>query len=574
MMQIKPIISTVLLLICQCPIAADTFNPFQINQANNELKANASPSAFKTHQAQGAFPYDIPDDDPVGIDIPIELNGVNGNLLGLAITIDVEHSYIGDLEMTLTSPNGLAHLVLFSRVGVNNNSIYGYSSNLNGVYTFVDVDSNLGVTNDLWATALSNDNDLPEAAYRTSTEGKLNNNFGGCTTRLNGAFGGLTPAQSNGVWTLHVADHGFSDIGTINSVNFALAVATDAIFKSAFEPTTTTPYVPLPASDIAGNCKKAQYDFTGTGLSDYVTSWGYASELYVQVITNDGQPSDDNNFNSGLLFSTTVMTSGGDFDGDGIKDLVFKSPYSEELFQYLIRRSSRPDDLPLQVLVYKPLEEESMDLQIGDYDNDGLDDFAFFISNDNIGTQSKFLIFESSTFQSRQISTANGLSSDFRPSGGFDYNGDGVDDFRLFINNQQGNLHIIDYDGSNGQIIYNEDTGFFNEEYLNIPGTFLPNGQANIGTIFPFSGGNFQFSSWTTALFQTDVFYIGVSNEDIPITGDYDGDGIDDFGIWDFSEAKFIIRPSGSADPDNNLIEVQPNNSFSSDYPLANIRIR
>ena len=568
---IKAFIYTSLLLATNFTMATQLFNPMAEYQSHKQAIHASQHTQQKTHKAQGGFPYLIPDNDSVGIYIPLDLTGaITGDLVNLKLVMDIEHTFTADISATLISPNGLARLVLFSQVNSG--------ANLAGEYVFSD-----DAINDLWVDS-QNVSQVPEGEYRTSTAGFIGNGHGGCTTRMRGAFNGLTPDQSNGIWALHIADNAAHDTGQINDAYLIWSENSDSIFSSAFETITSAPYEPLLASDVLGTCQIAQFDFTGTGFSDYVTSFDFDG-LNIQVVTNEGTPGVDIVFNTGLPFADSEMTSGGDFDGDGIKDFVFKTPLNDDAFQYLVRRSSRPGDLPISVGVAMPPADITLDLQIGDYDGDGLDDFAFYISNDVTTELSGLSIIQSSDFSNKQIATINGITTDFKPAGGFDHNGDGVADLLVLKKNQVG----VDqspqvYDGSTGSLIFDSgpNDGFNSNDEV-IPGTFLSQSLAGISVIFNSSNIDWIFNIFddqaqpNTITFISNAF-INKSANDVPVTGDYDGDGIDDFGVWrpdtDSLGNRFIIRPSGSADPDNNLIEVFPFNAYNSDTPLANIRVR
>lgn len=578
MIQIKPIFITVLLLFCQLSMAAYKFNPFQLIQAQHDLKTNVAPSTFKSHQAQGSFPYIIPDNVPAGVNIPIDLTGeFIGNITSLEIILDIEHTFAQDISATLYAPDGLAHLVLLSRIDS--------AADMDGLYTFSDQ-----ATKDIWEVGRTGL--LPPDHYRTSTAGFVsstgyyNNRHGGCTTRMSGAFGGLTPAQSNGIWTLNISDNQEGITGSIKNVYFSWSQSDDLIFDTSFETITSTPYAPLAAaSDILGDCKKAQYDFTGTGFSDFVTSYKTnVDSLAIQMVSNEGDETTAEEFIfTGLPFTTTKITSGGDFDGDGIQDFVFEVPIDSNSYELLIRRSSRPNDLPVSFQITNPSQGLNFDLQIGDYDGDGLDDFAYFITQ-NINSEIAFLsIRESTTFSYRAIFTETGVTADFRPGGGFDHNGDKIADFALFIKSSEGGQIVKVFDGLNGTLLFDSIVERFNNGTFLVPGTFLANKIAGIGTLTSFNNlshfwQNYDDVQDPNQLVSQGEVGFGSSNTDIPVSGDYDGDTIDDVGIWrpdtDGLGNRFIIRPSGSADPDNNLIVVYPDSADMNDRPLANIRIR
>jgi subtilisin-like proprotein convertase family protein len=123
------------------------------------------------------------------------------------------HTWIGDLSATLTSPSGSVH-TLFSRVGLSSSLASGDASNVNGDYTFADGGA------DLWAAAaatLSNDN-IPTGTYRTSSGS-------GAATSINAAFAGQ---NSNGIWTLTIADNEFGDVGAITGWELTIVPAPSA----------------------------------------------------------------------------------------------------------------------------------------------------------------------------------------------------------------------------------------------------------------------------------------------------------------------------------------------------------
>ncbi len=576
MLPIKPIVIAMLFMVSNLAQASTILDPTVTDAQPTSLSIITNNSLLRTHRVQGAFPYTIPDNDPNGINIPIDMTGVfNRDLTALKIAIDIDHTFVGDLSAKLVSPNGLAQLVLFSRVDA--------SAELTGEYIFSDEASN-----DLWATAATT-SPVPAGEYRTSTAGIYDdvavsylNGHGGCTTRMNGAFAGLTPEQSNGIWNLVIADNAAQDVGQVNDAYFIFSESTsEVIFNSGFE----RPFAPLQtsfASNTTGSCQKAQYDFSGTGFSDYVLTWqNNLSELSVQMVSNEGTPGPDTSFSTGLPFATTTVTSGGDFDGDGIKDHLFITPYNDELLLYLIRRSSRPADLPLGLRVVRPQVNLNYDLQIGDYDGDGLDDIGFFVSNDINASNSFLNILNSSQLTFRTINTDNGITSDFRLAGGFDHNGDRISDLAMYFNDGNGTQGYKVYNGIDGSTLFSMENATYSPSVRALPGTFLPNGLSGSSNLVIGSASitwavDDDTQSNTNINPGPEVTF--ASNTDTPITGDYDGDGVDDFAVWrantDGLGSRFIIRPSGSADPDNNLIEVIPGGATITDLPIANSRIR
>ena len=585
-------LATIITSLCtSMTLAAQDIRPdFMVNgydMKQSGYKSTEKPSTRQVVMKAGAgttFPVDIPDNDSAGVDILIEATNFVGNIESVTLEIEMEHTYVSDLTATLTAPNGIARLVVFSKVGLDpdSDSFFGNDgiSDLNGTYAFNDQ-----ATTDLWVEEglISDSEVIPPGTYRTSTSGNPDNFFGGCTTRLNGAFGGLTPQQANGIWTLNIKDEAGFDTGQVLNVGLLVdeqLLPDDLIFSSSFQFEDQLTEFRFPqASDVLGECSKAQFDYTGTGFSDYAFSLENDDDLFVQIHQNNG---------SGLVGPITFlqelptslsfnpqMTSGGDFDGDGIQDIVFSITQEVGVLRFLVRRSSRPDDLLMNVTT-----SEGFDPQFGDYDGDGLDDIAGVFHDDGFGTSQAVIVdssLSSGVLTSRGILIgAAGPDDDHRTAGGFDHNGDGIADISVLTVNGTGRLVDV-FSGVDGSVLLDSST-IFTGGIRQLPGNFLAPNSSGISTVFPApSAFNFQAREEDlSAVFRGIIFGDGDGTAD-PITGDYDGDGLDDFGLWipntDNNGFRFSILPSSSADPQNNLIEVFVPD-YGTNYPLGNSRVR
>ncbi len=133
------------------------------------------------------------------------------------------------------------------------------------------------------------------------------------------------------------------------------------------------------------------------------------------------------------------------------------------------------------------------------------------------------------------------------------------------------------FSGVDGSVLLDSST-IFTGGIRQLPGNFLAPNSSGISTVFPApSAFNFQAREEDlSAVFRGIIFGDGDGTAD-PITGDYDGDGLDDFGLWipntDNNGFRFSILPSSSADPQNNLIEVFVPD-YGTNYPLGNSRVR
>jgi subtilisin-like proprotein convertase family protein len=552
---------------------------------NNEVDSGAAYVFNDVNLITKSFPISlaIPDNDPSGIEIPLDIEQLlSGTIEDLDISISMSHTWIGDLEMVLESPDGLAQLVIFARTGVNSVTPSGGNSKLFGSYLFND-HSEL----DWWNGSLEAiGTTLPTGGYRTSTRGNVNSRYGGCNTLLNGAFAGLTPDQANGVWTLKVSDHLGGDVGVIEKVELIIKqgseISNDVIFQSDFEFKSAS--LPLfPSSYLRENCKKAQFDFTGSGLSDYVitypTAVDGASFLTHQIKENDGTILGEETLVHMPTFGSTAKpTSGGDFDGDGIDDITVEiEADNPSNLKYLIRRSSRPNDVP--ILLSLPAGPDlNIDPQFGDYNGDGKDELAFFVSNNVVEEASRLVLLNyNETTPLLQFDTEVGITSDFQAAGGFDHDGDGFADFLLVtdthINSQFKKTVYTGYIGILGAIRHEvTDSGS-----LQVPGVFFDNGNAGLSALIdPFNNATLLHAEdWDGGSTPVEELIL-MEDSDVFITGDYDGDGKDDIGYWrsnsDALGNRFIVYLSGS--DYENTIEASPIGAFGTDYPIANSRLR
>jgi subtilisin-like proprotein convertase family protein len=496
----------------------------------------------------------IPDNDPQGRTINFNTTGFQGPLQHVRLSLNLTHSFIGDLRVTLNAPSGIARLVIFSKVGYKRTSNAGTGSNLSGSYVF---DDTLGA--DLWAAVapLSTAQNVPQGAYRTSTGGQSAvSDIGGCSTHLDLAFGGLSSAQAGGNWTLNVIDTANNDTGTVNSATLTLEPA-PSMFASGFESVTNGPATAASAS--AGICKKAFFDYTGDGRSDFVTvrntGGGPSGQMTWTILESTGT-------GTGATFILPHGLAGdffidGDYDGDGIGDLaIWRS--AEGMLH--VRRSSRPADFNLLIPHGQLGDNPSV---IGDYDGDGVTDATVYRDGAVPGATSFFLIRLSSTGQIRTL--VAGENGAF-PTGGLDLNGDSKADIAVQSNAGGGAARFRQYDGTSGFNFL--DTNFGTPTDVIIAGNHAGNLRGDITVTRGIMGSiNWNTREAITGAAQATVI-LGNSATDFPLTGDYDGDGLDDYAVWRPSAtpgaSKFIIRRST-----NTATPLEVPAGLNGDYPVA-----
>jgi len=135
----------------------------------------------------------------------------SGTLIGsdLSLSIDLTHSWAGDLTITLE--HGGVSVTLLDRLGVPESST-GNGADFSGVYTFTAS----GMSWDPFEEGAANgDLAIPEGEY------ELNNTDGSSLSDFLGM-------DVNGAWTLTVSDSFSADTGAINSWTFSSIPAPSA----------------------------------------------------------------------------------------------------------------------------------------------------------------------------------------------------------------------------------------------------------------------------------------------------------------------------------------------------------
>ncbi len=186
------------------------------------LTVNASGGTLPNSFSSGTINLSIPDNTPAGISSTIPVTG--GVILDAASKLSVtltfgtgitapnrEHTWVGDLKVTLTSPGG--NTIVFDRPGVPVSGT-GNNADMNGAYTFttsasailpqLNTDASVVSGNVVNGNYKPSDSSNPDAAH----------NWAGFTF----------PFNVNGNWTLTISDNATSDFGDL--INWSLSFAT------------------------------------------------------------------------------------------------------------------------------------------------------------------------------------------------------------------------------------------------------------------------------------------------------------------------------------------------------------
>lgn len=183
----------------------------------------------------------IPDGDPLGVSLTISVADA-AIIDQLRVSIDVAHSWIGDLRATLS--NGTTTVTLFFDTGDPVGTGIGDSSNLDGSYRFFDA-----AFGDWWNAAAQGDSGfvVPPGDYKPSAA--LTGNLPSPSLS---AFDGQPFA---GLWELRLVDSQSGDIGSVRGFRIAGS-------QSQSNCGAECPAAGCELSDLDGNCTVNLNDLT------------------------------------------------------------------------------------------------------------------------------------------------------------------------------------------------------------------------------------------------------------------------------------------------------------------------
>jgi subtilisin-like proprotein convertase family protein len=511
------------------------------------LAGSSMPAAAADFTSPGG---PIPDNDPSGLVIAFDVAGLTRRVRTVRVQLDVTHSFIGDLHVQLEAPQGIAKLPLFSRVGVKADSasgIFGSNRDLAGVYAFRD-----DAPAELWAASgPASPAVIAAGAYRTSTGGVVSTLRGGCTTTLELAFGGLTPAQANGTWTLQVADRSSADIGFVSSATLTIVEQDEQLFRAGFEENELPPAAIDGPSLVRGSCTAAPGDFNGSGRSEYMIVRPFAGAPIWAMRLNGGVG--DGSIDAFFFGELGDYYLEADVDDDGFADAVVWQPSRS---RFLVRRSSRPEDLPraIDLPVSDPF---NIAVLAGDFDHDGIVDLGVYHQQPD----HRLLFRESLTGQLQSVPLPAGVTSNSFAFGGEDMTGDGKADVGLQVLGAQARIFI-----------YQADSGALFDDYLLgttsdfvTSGQFVGDGRADV-VVSRAVGNDRHYDLRDSQSGAVTSVVFGIVG-DVRVNGDFDGDGIRDLAVYrGTAPARFIVRRS--SEPGAPPIEVPL--GIEGDYPLLN----
>ena len=198
-------------------------------------------------------------------------------------------------------------MALVSRIGVVTATGFGDSSNYAGTYSFTDT----AVGQNIWTAATTagppacgDACNVRPGVYRTTAPGMAGQTNPAPVTSLSAIFAGLTPAATNGTWTLVIRDGASGDLGTVTAANLFINIPLDLIFTDGFESANMAAWT---ASAIDGGdltvAGAAAMRASTQGLQGVVND---ITGLYVQ----DDSPFDENSYRARFYFDPNGFDPG------------------------------------------------------------------------------------------------------------------------------------------------------------------------------------------------------------------------------------------------------------------------
>jgi subtilisin-like proprotein convertase family protein len=417
--------------------------------------------------------------------VTFNVSGVVGPVRSVRISLTLNHTWVGDLDVSLMAPGGQTH-VIFSRTGATTTPACGDSSNTAGPYSFHD-QAGSPPSGGWWQAAnVAGDGvAVQSGTYRTTAAGGAGQVNPAPATLMDPVFAGVAP---NGTWTLRVRDVSALDTGSITAATLSIGISRAT--PHDFDGDSKTDFVIercLPCPPVIVYINRSS-DGGTTAIP-----WGFSSDAFPWV----------------------------DYDGDGKTDLANWRTGASAVFHTL--QSSNGAYAPVAFGTAGDIP-----YIVGDYDADGRYDYAVFRPSSGI--------WYALPSTGGLLAQPWGLASDRLTPGDFD--GDGRSDFGVKRN---GVFHIL------RSALGYMAVPFGLQSDLVPPGDYDGDGKADLTALRDQSGTLFWYTLRSSDGVFTAVAF-GLTSMDFPAPGDYDGDGKMDVAVWRASVGTFyVLRSSNGA---------------------------
>jgi len=159
-----------------------------------------TPAAPKEYRFLNPNTYTIPDDAFAEVASPITVSGIpqGAKINDILVSVQIGHSWVGDLSIWLIAPDGQTRVGLMDRPGVPA-ILQGSAAQLSVNNTYSFADSATASSEQMGEGSYS---DIPSGSWHPSWDNELDppayNNFPGFISAL--------PADVNGEWKLYIRD--------------------------------------------------------------------------------------------------------------------------------------------------------------------------------------------------------------------------------------------------------------------------------------------------------------------------------------------------------------------------------
>ncbi len=490
----------------------------------------------------------------------VNVAGVTGTVSKVTVTLTgISHSYPDDIGVLLVSPTGVKVRLWSDAGGGDGGSGGGIINNVN--VTFDDSAAKFlpdGLTGD---PAITTGSYKPTMGTSGSAQGPAHPaNFPAPAPASPYAltlssFNGVNP---NGNWSLYVDDDAEGDSGMISG-GWSLTITTGG--------TTTTPPT-----------RATLFDFTGNGRTDYTVFNNIVGGQPIKwkVLGNPALPGPNQAFIR--IFDYGI----GSDRNVGVDDIVPNDYRGDKKFEVAVRRRSEgfyyvaqfplgTAPLALDAVVRWGNSTDTPGAD-GDYDGDGKDDYTVARLNTN-NTITYFMLLSNSN--TMRAVTFGLVKTGIIPQllHGADFTGNGRDELVLaeFSDDNTNRNRPVTYligDAVNGTLVMTTNWGNYDTDYSITPADYTGDGKADLVAVRQNSTQAIWYVRNTaTGTLAATPFGIGdpsFTNNDLPIRGDYDGDGRQDIAVWRPSTQTFYSINSSTG-----TLNVQGWGSSPTDIPLG-----
>jgi subtilisin-like proprotein convertase family protein len=441
-------------------------------------------------------PVAIPDNNAAGVNIPVVVSGLTGNIGDFNFRVDgtscnatigsttngIDHTWVGDLIIKVTSPQGTT-VTIFDRPGVPA-SVNGFSGN------------------NICQMLLDDEGGFPsvEGASVAPVSGNFSPN------NPMSAFDGQNP---NGTWTINVSDNAAQDTGSVRA--FTLQVATFAC---------QAPLAPV----------RAPFDFDGDNKSD-LSNFNGTTGLWDAVPSSSPGGSHVQRYWGSTSLGDQIVPA--DYDGDGKTDFAV---YRNGTW-YISKHVGGDLTVPWGASTDIPTP--------ADFDGDNKADIAIYRPMEGALQGLWYILKSSSNFTTYDVAQF-GASGD-KPVVG-DYNADGKADYAVIRRSGGVMTWYILYNGGNTWAAsqWGADTD------VTVAGDYDGDRKTDLSVWRPSNGTWYVLKSGGGGIIGSQWGQAG----DIPVAADYDGDGKTDLGVFRPSDTYWytnrsttgvVIDPFGTA---------------------------